>query len=133
MPGCKPRDVLAMLAVGDQRHKRPHPKGLRYQMTAEWKALVVAALDRRDADASDPAWYGRAKTELARRLGRSKSTITKMLQPEQTNSALVPQVCKILDVPMPVLGTNSEIAELVSRLDDEDVPFALEFLRRLVK
>jgi transcriptional regulator with XRE-family HTH domain len=121
-----------MLTVGDQRHKRPHPKGQRFQMIDEWKAGVIAELDRRD-EGSDPAWHGRARTELARRLGRSKSTVTKMLQGKQTVSALVPMISKILNVPPPVLGTNAEIAELVRQLDDKGVELTLELLRRLVK
>lgn len=102
-------------------------------MTSTWKAMVNAELDRRDADPADPAWYGRARTELARRVGRSKSIISKLLQPEQTSSALVRPISEILGIPRPVLGTNAEIAELVSRLDDKGLALALELLRRLVK
>jgi hypothetical protein len=108
-------------------------------MTSTWKAMVNAELDRRDADPSDPAWYGRARTELARRVGRGKSIISRLLQPslpgkpEQTSSALVRPISEILGVPLPVLGTNTEIAELVSRLDDRGVELTLELLRRLVK
>lgn len=102
-------------------------------MTSMWKAMVNAELDRRDADRSDPAWYGRSRTELARRVGRGKSIISKLLQPEQTSSALVRPISEILGIPLPVLGTNAEIAELVSRLDDKGVALALELLRRLAK
>ena len=108
-------------------------------MTSAWKAAVNAELDRRDEDPSDPAWYGRARTELARRLGRGKSIVSRLLQPaqpgkpEQTSSALVRPISQILGVPLPVLGTNAEIAELVSRLDDKGVALTLELLRRLVK
>ena len=102
-------------------------------MTSTWKAMVNAELDRRDANPSDPAWYGRARTELARRVGRGKSIISKLLQPEQTSSALVRPISAILGVPLPVLGTNAEIAELVSQLDDKGLALTLELLRRLVK
>ncbi len=102
-------------------------------MTPAWKAAVIAELDRRDADPAQPDWYKRARAELATRLGVDKSAITKLLKPGQTASAMVPRISKILGVAMPVLGTDEEIADLVSQLDDGGRALALELLRRLVK
>lgn len=96
-----------MLSVSDPRHKRPAPKGQRYQMTPEWKASV----ERRLAE------LGWTRMHLAAKLKVAKSAITSLLGPKQSASALVPRICQLLDVPMPVHGTDSEIAELVSRLD----------------
>ncbi len=122
-----------MLHMGDQRHKRAHPKGQRDQMTAAWKAAVIAELERRHADAADPAWYGRSQTELARRLGRSKSAVGKLLKADQTASALVKPISDILGVQLPVLGTDDEIAELVAKMDPKKRPLAVELLRLMLK
>lgn len=102
-------------------------------MTADWKAAVVAELERRDKDPHLLEWYGRARAELARQLGVDKSAVTKMLQPRQGSSEMVPRVSKILDLPMPVLGTDQEIAELVAQLDEGGRRLAVELLRRIVK
>jgi hypothetical protein len=102
-------------------------------MTPAWKGAVIEELARRDQDATMPEWFGRARMELARRVGAEKSAIGKLLKPETTSSALVPKISKVLGIAMPVLGTDEEIAEIVSQLDDEGRRFALELLRRLVK
>lgn len=126
-----------MFFVGDARHKRRPPKGTRDQMTPKWKADVIAELERRGADASDPAWFGRARVELARQLGVDKSAIGKLLapatpsKPEQTSSTLVPRISKILGVALPVLGTDAEIAELVGSLNERQRNLALELLREM--
>lgn len=78
-------------------------------MTPEWKAQVLERL-------ADRGW---TRMELAARLKVAKSAITALLGPRQTSSSLVPKVCQLLDLPMPVHGTDSEVAALVGRLSRE--------------
>lgn len=78
-------------------------------MTPEWKVLV----DKRLVE------LGWTRMELAAKLKVAKSAITAMLGPRQTSSSLVPKVCQLLNLPMPVHGTDSEVAALVGRLSRE--------------
>jgi ParB-like chromosome segregation protein Spo0J len=78
-------------------------------MTPAFKVDVQRRLD-------DLGW---TRQELAKRLKTSKSSVTQMLGPTQTSSVLVPRVAQLLDIPMPVLGTDAELAELIRRLPEE--------------
>jgi hypothetical protein len=122
-----------MPSLSDSRHKRGHPKGQRFQMTAKWKADAIAELDRRDRDPTAVGWYGRAYIALAEALGVDKSTIGKLLKDKTVSSALVPRISKILGIQQPVLGTDAEIADLVAQLDDESRYLAIVLLRKLIK
>lgn len=83
--------------MGDARHKRKYPKGTREQMTRRWKDRVLERL----AENKRNDVYPRNQVELAEAVGAAeKSAITKMLK--ATSSKLVPEVCRVLQIPMPM-------------------------------
>lgn len=112
-------DTLTTPRVNDRNasncmkvHRNGVP-GPRVQMTARWKALVELALRERG--------WGRA--DLARELGVSRAAITKLLD-QQDVSALVPAICKVLDIPPPMVeaGDDAEaaiVARVASWTDDQ--------------
>jgi transcriptional regulator with XRE-family HTH domain len=78
-------------------------------MTPKFKADVQRALDER----------GWTRQDLAEKLHVAKSGITNLLGPNQTSSALVPRVAELLGIDMPILGTDAELADLISKLSPE--------------
>lgn len=101
--------------------KRKYPPGKRVQMTEAWKKRVAERMHQLGID----------KAELARRLGVDKSGLGKLLT-TATSSKLVPQICELLDLPLPMQeidGPPSEIDELIKNMPAENKPRALAILR----
>ena len=108
----------------DPPHRRKYVGGQLQQITPEWREAVVARL----------AELGRSRTWLAGQVGADKSAITVLLRPSTTVSRLVGPVSHALSVAPPLIGADldqSDIVELVGRLDDNDRALAIDFLRRL--
>lgn len=102
---------------------RQRPSGTRYQMTAAWKATVLARLRE----------TGQTKSDLAAAIGVSKSVITLVLGPDQTASAYVPAICAHLELPMPALGADEDLLSLFGRLSPEDQETLLLMAKRMLK
>ena len=65
------------------------------------------------------AQLGWRRTDLATRLNVSRGAITNMLQGKYGASELVPRVAALLEIPMPILGTDEELADMTSKLTPE--------------
>ena len=103
--------------------KKEKPK--RHQMTDEWKTSVDVALAAKD-------W---TRADLARQIGVHKTVVSAMLG-RQNVSALVPRVCEVLGIPMPVIGVSAvrtELEALFENLTPEDQETVLALARRLAK
>lgn len=98
-------------------------------MTAAWKQAVRDALVE----------LGWNQSRLATEVGAARSVISAVLGEGQTASDAVPAVCEVLATalgrafPMPVLGVNAEIAEVIDQLSPEDRLLVLSHARRLLK
>jgi hypothetical protein len=78
---------------------------------------------------------GISRIELARLMGlkdSNRSIVTNLLKEGQNSSEYVPDACRVLGIGMPVLGTDAEIADLVSRLKPEDRDAILVILKRML-
>lgn len=91
-------------------------------MTPAFKLDVQRRLDE----------LGWTRADLATRLKVAKSAITQMLGTKQTASALVPRVADVLGIAMPVLGTDSELAEMISRLPADKRDALLTIVRGMI-
>lgn len=112
--------------MGDQRHKRKYVAGELRQLTPEWKSAVIARLGA----------IGQTKSWLAEQVGADKSAITVLLRPATTVSRLVAPVSTVLEIPLPLIGASldeSDIIEMVGRLDEDDRAMAIDFIKRLGK
>lgn len=126
--------------MGDHRHKRSYPEGPVYQMTPEWKAMIDPALEA----------LGKTKTWLAsqirwtesvagdgrpiERMGVDKSAITVLLRPASMTSRLVPEICRILEIPMPVHGVSldqSDLMELAVGIDEDGMQLVRNLMKQL--
>ena len=84
------------------RHNKPHPNGVRHQMTPEWKADVYRVLEQRGLSEQ---WLADEVAKRRGMRGMKRDTINKMLRRQQA-SALVPDVCAILGLPPPLVATQ---------------------------
>ncbi len=92
-------------------------------MTPAWKASVEAELIAR----------GWNRSELAERAGLHKTVISSVLSERQVSSDAVPIICKVLNLPMPVLGVDDEIVSNLGKLSPEDKRAVLDLIRRLAE
>lgn len=87
--------------MATQRGRRAVIDGERHQMTPEWKEQVRVALE---SQGHSEQWLA---DEIAKRRGMramKRNTVNKLLR-KQTVSALVPDICAILNVPPPMTAT----------------------------
>lgn len=98
------------------RHHKPHPNGVRHQMTPEWKADVYRALGQRDLSEQ---WLADRVAERRGMRSMKRDTINKMLRYQQS-SALVPDVCAVLGLSMPMVATQP--------LPDEETKRAIDLM-----
>lgn len=104
-------------------------------MTAAWKALVVAAMERR--------CWGRER--LAMELGVDRSLIYKLLPTKPRSdevmvSAIVPRICELLDLQPPMSPTevakderDRKIMELVRALTPETKDTLIDLIAGLLR
>jgi len=105
-------------------------------MTPEWKALVLAELEKRGKDIP---W-------LAEQIGISRSAGYKMFAVDsegnmvQTGSADVPTICELLDLPPPLVANpavtdtkDGRIMELVRHAGDDLKDGVIAFLSAALK
>lgn len=128
-------DVRPCKRMSKRGTKRPYPDGHRVQMTSAWKALVVVALEKR--------CWGRER--LATELGVDRSLIYKILptkprEDEVMTSAIVPQICSILEVPPPMEPTeiarderDRKILELVRALTPATKDTLIDLIQDLLR
>lgn len=123
--------------MSDERHKRAYLSGRMFEMTPEFKASVVPALKALDKTqtwlAGQIQWVD---DEGVAHTGVDKSAITVMLRPATMTSRLVPEVCRILSLPLPVHGVDlgaSDILDLASQLDEEGLETVKALMRQLAK
>lgn len=102
------------------RHLKPFPKGRRLEMTEKWKDDVRAALGAR----------GVGQDWLAQQVGAAgRGTISKLLkrnldgQPVQSVSALVPRICEVLGLDLPLVPAlnprDARVLELLKLVPDD--------------
>lgn len=120
--------VIPMLCVPNSRTRRGgRSKELRrrWQLTRDWQQAAERRMEE----------LGISRIELARRMGlseKNRSIVTNMLKEGQNSSEYVPDACEVLGIGMPVLGTDAEIADLVSRLAPDDRKAVLQLIQRLL-
>lgn len=103
--------------------KKTNPTGVRYPMTRAWKALVVDRMVARNL----------SRAELARQLGVTRGALTQFFGVDQQSSTLVPEVARLLELPMPTMNEDDELAQLVAALSPDDRSALLVLARQLVK
>jgi hypothetical protein len=82
--------------------RRAYPKGAKREMTADWKARARERL----------AEMGKSADWLDSELKVTRGMVRKMLGPRQNTSALVDDVCRILEIAPPVLRTENAEEQL---------------------
>lgn len=114
-----------MLCLADRRTKRRYPKGVRYPMTPEWKALVKRRLQELDM----------TQSALADEANVSAGTITLMLRddPDQPSSVAVPAVCKALGIPMPAMDLPDRVSKAVRALDEKTQLTILQLVEDIIR
>lgn len=87
--------------MGGAGIRKQYPKGPKKQLTTEWKGAVRRRLSTMG---HDHRW-------LEAELGVGRGMVTRMLSAGQNTSALVDQVCALLEIPPPmaVVGTPEEV------------------------
>lgn len=105
--------------------RKGYPRGRKMQMTDTWKSAVNQWLTE---NGKDRAW-------LAAELEVAESTIKRMLE-EQNTSGLVPAVCEITGLPLPVQEVREgedELLDLFRHADPDDKAQLLALARRMVR
>ncbi len=116
------------------RHLRPFPKGQRWQMTESWKDQVRAQLQER----------GVGQDWLAQQVGAAgRGTISKLLKrtaegaPAQVGSSLVPRICEVLGIPLPMVSApdekTSRVIDLMSKSSEDMKDAIISMLEAAVK
>lgn len=105
--------------------RKAYPRGRKMQMTDAWKAAVNQWL----------ADNGRDRAWLAAELEVAESTVKRMLE-EQNTSGLVPAVCEITGLPLPVQEVREgedELLDLFRHADHADKAQLLALARRMAR
>ncbi len=106
-------------------------KGERFQMTDAWRIAVVEAMHAR----------GITQDKLATMVGAAgRGTISKILKTggaKQSNSSLVPKICEVLGVPLPLMASpdpkTARVMQLLEKSPEEVKDSILAMLEAVVK